>query len=81
MTELKLENELPSKKLVVSEEAVPFISRGGRIFSNQVIEADPEIQEGEIVRVVDRKGRVLTIAQAVFTPEELARIRQVRISS
>jgi uncharacterized protein with predicted RNA binding PUA domain len=81
MTEMKLENVLPSKKLVVSEEAAPFVSRGGRIFSNQVIEADPEIQEGEIVRVVDRKGRMLTMAQAVFTPEELAKIRKMQISS
>jgi conserved protein with predicted RNA binding PUA domain len=80
MTEIESE-ELPSKKLVVSEEAVPFVSRGGRIFSNQVLEADPEIGEGEIVRIVDRKGRVLTLAQAVFTPEELAKIRRIRASS
>jgi conserved protein with predicted RNA binding PUA domain len=81
MIELKTEYELPSKKLVVSDEAIPFVSRGGHIFSNQVIEADSEIREGEIVRVMDRKGRVLTLAQAAFTPEEMAKIRQMRISS
>lgn len=75
MTEMKLENELQIKKLVVSEEAIPFVSRGGHIFSNQVIEADPEIREGEIVRVVDRRGQMLTMAQAAFTPEEMIKTR------
>ena len=56
---------MPSKRLVVSDEAAPFIARGGRIFGMQVINADLDIREGDEILVVDRKNRVLTLAQAI----------------
>jgi predicted RNA-binding protein (TIGR00451 family) len=75
---LEGENEcrVQNKKMVVSDEAVPFVARGGRIFSNQVIDADPEIQAGDNVLVVDKKERVLTTARAVMTPEEMSKVRR-----
>ncbi|MDD4161998.1 MAG: pseudouridine synthase [Methanothrix sp.] len=43
-------------KVVVSDAAVPFIARGGRLFSGQVIDSDPGIEDGEEVLVVNRKN-------------------------
>jgi len=46
-------------KVVVSDEAVPFIARGGRLFSGQVISSDPGIEDGEEVLVVDKRNNPL----------------------
>lgn len=54
------------KRLVISDAAVPFVSRGGRIFSHQVIDADLDIADGEEVLVVDRNNRVITTARAML---------------
>lgn len=55
-----LEEERSSiSKVVVSDAAVPFIARGGRLFSGQVIDSDPGIENGEEVLVVDRKNNPL----------------------
>ncbi|MFB3766068.1 MAG: PUA domain-containing protein [Methanotrichaceae archaeon] len=51
------------KRLVISDAAVPFVARGGYVFSGQVINSDPEIREGEIVRVVDKREHLLAMAQ------------------
>ena len=76
MSGINVEGEMPGKRLVVSDEAVPFVSRGGRIFLKQVIKIDPEVRSGEVVQVVDRRNHLLTLAKAIFTPEEIDRIRK-----
>jgi len=43
-------------RVVVSDAAVPFIARGGRLFPGQVQASDPGIEDGEEVLVVDRKN-------------------------
>jgi len=50
-------------KVVISDAAVSFIARGGRLFSGQVIASDPEIENGEEVLVVDRKNNPLSRVQ------------------
>ena len=50
-------------KVVVSDAAVPFIARGGRLFSGQVIRSDPGIEDGEEVLVVDKKNNPLRKVQ------------------
>jgi predicted RNA-binding protein (TIGR00451 family) len=61
------ENATPRrKKMVISDAAVPFVARGGRVFGRQVISADLDISDGEEVLVVDRNDRVITTAQAVL---------------
>ncbi|MCX6679377.1 MAG: pseudouridine synthase [Methanothrix sp.] len=50
-------------KVVVSDAAVPFIARGGRLFSGQVRYSDQGIEEGEEVLVVDRKNKPLSRVQ------------------
>jgi len=39
---------------VISDAAVPFVARGGRLFSGQVIASDPGIEDGELALVVDK---------------------------
>jgi archaeosine-15-forming tRNA-guanine transglycosylase len=53
----------PMSRVVVSDAAAPFIARGGRLFSRQVLESDPGIEDGEKVLVVDRKNKPLGIVQ------------------
>lgn len=61
------ENAAPRrKKLVISDAAVPFVARGGRVFSHQVIDADLDIADGEEVLVVDRNNHVITTARAML---------------
>jgi archaeosine-15-forming tRNA-guanine transglycosylase len=76
MSERNIEGEMPSRRLVISDEAVPFVSRGGRIFLKQVIGVDPDIHSGEVVQVVDRRDHLLTVAKAILTPDEIDQIRR-----
>ncbi|ABK14398.1 MAG: pseudouridine synthase [Methanothrix sp.] len=52
------------KKVVVSDYAVPFVARGGRVFSKLVLRADPDVNPGDEVLVLDRNDRVITVAKA-----------------
>jgi len=61
------ENVAPRRKrLVISDAAVPFVARGGRVFGRQVIDADRDIANGEEVLVVDRNNNVITTARAML---------------
>lgn len=52
------------KRVVVSDHAVPFVARGGRVFSKLVLRADPDVNPGDEVLVLDRNERVITVAKA-----------------
>ena len=61
------ENVAPRRKrLVISDAAVPFVARGGRVFGRQVIDADLDIADGEEVLVVDKNDHVITTARAML---------------
>ena len=50
-------NDSSVSKVVISDAAVPFVARGGRLFPGQGIATDPGIENGEDVLIVDRKER------------------------
>ena len=50
-------NDSSVSKVVISDAAVPFVARGGRLFPGQVIATDPGNENGEDVLIVDRKER------------------------
>ena len=50
-------------KVVVSDAVIPFIARGGMLFSGQVIASDSGIEDGEEVLLVDRKNNPLRRVQ------------------
>jgi archaeosine-15-forming tRNA-guanine transglycosylase len=60
--------ESPIKRVVIKDAAVPFVARGGRVFSRQVIGSDPGIEDGEFVQVVDRNNHPLREVQVYITP-------------
>jgi len=60
------EDKSSTSKVVVSDAAVSFIARGGRLFSGQVIDSDPGIEEWEEVLLVDRKNNPLRRVQIYY---------------
>ena len=50
-------------RVTIIDAAVPFIARGGRLFSGQVVASDPGIEDGERVMVVDRKNNPIRMIQ------------------
>jgi archaeosine-15-forming tRNA-guanine transglycosylase len=60
------EDKSSTSKVVVSDAAVSFIARGGRLFSGQVIDSDPGIEDGEEVLLVDRKNNPLRRVQIYY---------------
>ena len=50
-------------RVVISDAAVPFVARGGQLFSGQIIASDPGIEDGEQVLVVDKRNNPLTTVQ------------------
>jgi uncharacterized protein with predicted RNA binding PUA domain len=64
---------LPGKRLrvVISEEAVPFVEKGKTAFIKHVVDIDPELRAGEEVLVTDEAGRLLATGQLLLSPDEI----------
>jgi len=62
--------------VVASDDAAPFIAKGGNLFARHVIAVDPEIRAGEEVLVVDSQDRLLATGTAVLAPEEMMQIKR-----
>jgi archaeosine-15-forming tRNA-guanine transglycosylase len=56
-------SESPISRVVISDAAIPFVARGGRLFSGQIIASDPGIEDGEQVLVVDKRNNPLSTVQ------------------
>jgi uncharacterized protein with predicted RNA binding PUA domain len=68
--------ESPRLRVVASEDAAPFVAKGGNLFAKHVLSADPEIRAGEEVLVVDALDRLLATGTAVLAPEEMLQIKR-----
>lgn len=64
---------LPEKKLrvVISDDAAPFVEAGKTAFSKHVVEIDPELRAGEEVLVTDKTDRLLATGQLLLSPAEI----------
>jgi predicted ribosome-associated RNA-binding protein Tma20 len=56
-------NDQSVSRVVISDAAVPFIARGGRLFSGQVIASDPGIDDGEEVLLVDKRNNPIRMVK------------------
>jgi archaeosine-15-forming tRNA-guanine transglycosylase len=56
------------KKVVISDAAMPFVARGGRVFPGQVISHDQGIKDREEVLVVDMRNNPLGTVEVFFGP-------------
>ncbi|MFH1409335.1 MAG: PUA domain-containing protein [Nanoarchaeota archaeon] len=55
------------KQVVVDEGAVKFMANGADVMRPGIVDADPDIEEGEIVMIVDIKNKVgLCIGKTIF---------------
>ena len=66
----------PRLRVVASDDAAPFIAKGGNLFARHVIAVDREIRAGEEVLVVDSQDRLLATGTAVLAPEEMMQIKR-----
>ena len=64
---------LPGEKLrvVVSEDAAPFVEAGKTAFAKHIVEIDPELRAGEEVLVTDNADRLLATGQLLLSPAEI----------
>jgi uncharacterized protein with predicted RNA binding PUA domain len=66
----------PRLRVTVSEDAAPFVAKGGNVFAKHVQSVDPQIRAGEEVLVVDGLDRLLATGKAVLAPEEMLQIKR-----
>jgi uncharacterized protein with predicted RNA binding PUA domain len=64
---------LPNRKLrvVISDEAVPFVEKGKTAFIKHVLEIDHELRAGEEVFITDKTDRLLATGQLLLSPLEI----------
>jgi PUA-domain protein len=67
-----LEHEITSKYVVVDMGAVKFVAKGADIMSPGITDADPNVQEGDFVIIVDETHKKpLAIGKALISGEEM----------
>jgi len=66
----------PRLRVTASDDAAPFIVKGGNLFAKHVVSLDPDIRAGEEVLVVDRKDLLLATGKAVLAPEEMLQMKR-----
>lgn len=66
----------PRLRVTVSEDAAPFVAKGGNVFAKHVQSVDPQIRAGEEVLVVDAQDQLLATGKAVLAPEEMVQIKR-----
>ncbi|NYT02180.1 MAG: pseudouridine synthase [Methanosarcinales archaeon] len=61
----------PALRVTVSEDAAPFVARGGNVFARHVVAVDGEIRAGDEVLVTDVEDRLIATGKAILAPEEM----------
>ncbi|MEM2875050.1 MAG: PUA domain-containing protein [Candidatus Hadarchaeales archaeon] len=65
----------PRLRVVVSDDAAPFVASGKTVFAGHVLSADPEIRPGEEVLVVNGRDELLASGTALLSGEEMSAFR------
>jgi conserved protein with predicted RNA binding PUA domain len=66
----------PRLRVVASDDAAPFVAKGGNLFAKHVLSVDLEVRAGEEVLVVDSQDRLLATGTAVLAPGEMLQIKR-----
>jgi uncharacterized protein with predicted RNA binding PUA domain len=66
----------PKLRVVASDEAAPFVAKGGNLFAKHVLVVDTDIRAGDEILVVDSKDKLLATGTAALAPEEMLQIRK-----
>jgi len=71
----------PRKRVVMDDDAAPFVAKGKTAFCKFVVGCDPEIRAMEEVLLVDKDDRLLATGQALLSaPEMMAFKRGTAVS-
>jgi len=70
---IKLHKSIPytGLRIVVSDEAAPFVAEGKTAFAKHVMDVDPEIRSGEEVLIVNESDDLLGVGKALLAPTEM----------
>lgn len=71
-------------RVVVSDDAIPFVSSGRSLFARFVVSADPALVPDQTALVVSRSDAVLAIGRLLLAPHEIPRMHRgvaVRITA
>jgi predicted RNA-binding protein (TIGR00451 family) len=61
----------PGYRVVVNNEAAPFVAKGKNAFARHVQSVDPDIRDGQEVLVVDENDKLLATGKAVLCSGEM----------
>ena len=61
----------PGLRVVVCEDAAPFVAKGKTAFAKHVVDIDKSLRAGEEVLVVDEDDELLATGQLLLCPEEI----------
>lgn len=67
--------EYPKYRIVISNKAVPFVSKGRSVFCKFVIDLDPNLLPKEIVLIVDKKDNLIAIGETVLSAIEIKQFK------
>ncbi|MEZ5334922.1 MAG: PUA domain-containing protein [Methanolobus sp.] len=62
--------EKPASRIVICDDAVPFVSKGKTAFAKHVLAVDPELRAGDEVVIVDSSDELLATGQLLLSPNE-----------
>ncbi|MGA3021772.1 MAG: tRNA guanosine(15) transglycosylase TgtA [Thermoplasmata archaeon] len=62
------------ERVVVHEDAVPFVREGRSLFSTFVVQADPALVPGASALLVDENDSFLSVGRLLLAPNEMARL-------
>jgi Prefoldin, molecular chaperone implicated in de novo protein folding, alpha subunit len=60
----------PSLRVIVSNEAVPFVKEGKSVFARFVIDVDKSLRRGDEVIVVSSRDELIAIGKMMVSGEE-----------
>ena len=64
------------ERVVVHEDAVPFVREGRSLFSTFVVQADPALVPGASALLVDGQDGYLAVGRLVLAPHEMGRLKR-----
>ena len=62
----------PTLRLIVNEEAIPFIRKGKSVFSKFVIKSDPKLRPYDECLIVDNKDILLAVGRCLLNAWEIS---------
>lgn len=61
----------PQKRVIMNDDAAPFVAKGKTAFSKFILDCDPEIRALEEILLVDKDDNLLATGQALLSAQEM----------